>query len=249
MTRTSDAFRSLPRFGVLACVFSLAACGGQRLTQTGFLTDYSEMRSQPHHEDDAIYVRPGFLSADYRRVIVEPVAWVPAKNAPRRQPDTQAKLEAAFHKVLSKTLAERFVMVADPGPGRDPGPGVLRVRAAITNTRRALWWVNVPVQAAQIALGGTGLGRPSAGGASEEIEVCDARTNARLVEVATYNNGMPWNVVGSYVPFAHARRAFTLASELVRDEIDQGAPAPAVTVRNDAAPVSPAVAIQTMTQR
>ncbi|MEJ1975854.1 MAG: hypothetical protein WDN49_06850 [Acetobacteraceae bacterium] len=65
------------------------------------------------------------------------------------------------------------------------GASTRRIRAVIANTRRALWWVNVPAQAAQIAVGGfggTGLFRPSASGASEEMEVIDARTAQPAVE-------------------------------------------------------------------
>lgn len=225
--RFTGPIRRAARFATLASTLTLTACGGQSLTRTGFLTNYDQLHSQPNHQDDAIYLQPGFSAANYTKVIIEPTAWVLAKNAPAREPETVARLQTSFHDDLIRRLSERFIVIPEPGPGQDPGLGVLRVRSAITNTRRALWWVNVPAQAAQLALGGVGILRPSAGGASEEMQVQDARTGTPVVEIATYNNGQPWNVVGSYVAYNHARRAFLLASDLLHDELVQGAPATA----------------------
>ena len=213
------------RAAAVLAALSTAACGGQGLPQTGFLDDYSKLQPRPDHTRDAIYVKPGFSAAPYTQVIVEPVAWVPAPGSPTRDDTTRATLQGNLHDALTRSLSERFTVVKDPGPGRIPQPGTLRVRSAITNTRRGLWWVNVPAQAAQIAVGGLGLLRPSAGGASEEIDVRDAGTNEELVAIATYNNGLPYNIAGSYLEYGHARRAFRIAAELTRDEIVGGAPA------------------------
>lgn len=137
-------------------------------------------------------------------------------------------LEGNLHGALSKSLSEQFMLIGDPGTGRDPGPYVLRVRSAINNSRRGLWWVNVPVQAAKVAVGTLGLIRPSAdGGASEEIDVRDASTGEQLVAIATYNNGLPYNLTGSYLECGQARRAFRIAADLTGDYVVQGNPAPA----------------------
>lgn len=209
----------------LAAALGVSACAGQGVTQTGFLPAYDQMRPTADHERDKIWVSPAFTPAAYSRVIIEPVAWVPAPDTPARDPETIAKLSSDFRDALSAAFADRYQIVDAPGPA------TLRVRAAVTNTARANWWVNVPAQAAQIALGGIGLLRPSSGGASEEIEVADSQTGQGLVRIATYNNGMPWNVLGSYVQFNHARRAFRIAAELTREQVDRGAkPTPPVAV-------------------
>jgi len=206
--------------GVVAVLLALSACAGQGATQTGFLPDYTQMRPTTDHELDRIWVKPGFSPTSYSRIIIDPVAWVPAPDTPARDPETAAKLCSDFRDALTAAFAERYQIVDTPGPA------TLRLRAAITNTARANWWVNMPVQAAQIALGGIGLFRPSAGGASEEVEVADSQSGEGLVRIATYNNGMPWNVVGSYVQFNHARRAFRIAAELTREQVDPGPSAP-----------------------
>ena len=241
MNRAVAPFRGLSRVAAATSVLAVAACGGQGLTQTGFLANYRQMQPQKGHAYDSIYVRPGFSDAAYTAVIVEPVAWVPAKKAPVRTPLTIARLETVFHHDLVKRLSRHFTVLPDLGPGQDPGPGVLRVRSAITNTRRALWWVNVPAQAGQLALGTLPLLRPSDGGASEEIEVQDAHTEQPVIRIATYNNGQPWNIIGSYEAFGHARRSFSLASELVDHEIRAGAAARVAEAGKDRGTATPSL--------
>lgn len=198
---------------------SLTGCAGQGLTKTGFLTNYDQMKPQPEHTDDAIYVAPGYAPTKYSKVIVDPVRWMPKHGAPARETKTIAMLQQTFHEDLVRKLGEHYTVIPASDLAYSPNENILRVRAAITNTRRALWYVNVPVQAAAFATGGVGLFGPSSGGASEELEAVDGHTGKPEVKIATYNNGMPWNVVGSYVAYNHARRAFVLASELMRDEL------------------------------
>lgn len=195
----------------LAPIIALGACstGGQRLTRSGFISDYSEMRPTKEHRKDAIFVAPDYAAATYTKVIVEPVEWY----APDRPQQTRERLQANFHERLVRHMGAKYQVV-----GADQaGPGVLRVRSAITGTRRSRWYLNVPAQAAQLAVGGFGLIRPSAGGASEEMQVQDAVTGKPLVQVATFRNGKPWHVSGSYVPYDHARGAFNDASKLLTE--------------------------------
>jgi hypothetical protein len=108
------------------------------------------------------------------------------------------------------------------GLGATPPVGVLRVRSAITNTRQAHWWLNGAAHVAGIGLAVVGLPGPPApnpGGASEEIEVNDARTGRRLAALATYNNGMPWQPLGYYRQFGHARQSFEQAAQLLIETI------------------------------
>ena len=164
--------------------------------------------------DQAAQERCDFVAADYAptsydKVVVEPVEWY----APERNDKTKEKLKANFHSRLVERLSTKYRVV----DASEAGPGTLRVRSAITGTRPARWYLNLPAQAAQLALGGIGLFRPSAGGASEEMQIQDAVSGRPLVQVATFRNGKPWHVSGSYVPYDHARGAFTEASKLLTE--------------------------------
>jgi len=208
---------------------ALGACstGGQHLTRSGFLSDYSQMRPTKQHKKDSIYVASDYAPAGYSKVIIEPVEW----HARGRNEKMREKLKADFHQRLTRSLRAKYQIV----DASQVGPDVLRVRSAITGTRPARWYYNVPVQAAQVALGGLGLFRPSSGGASQEMQVQDAVSGRPLVQVATFRNGKPWDVTGSYIPYDHARGAFTHASKLLtevtsRPAASRSSPVPASEV-------------------
>lgn len=214
------------RYGVALGLLLLGACAGQGPTRSGFLSDYAALRPTPEHTRDLIYIDPGYAPARYPRIVVEPVAWHPAAGAPERTPEEIADLREAFRARLVAELGQSFTIV-EPGEAADAAAAAtLRVRAAITNTRRANWWINAPVQAAGIGLAVAGLPGgmppPNPGGASVEIEVLDAADGRRMVALATYANGVPWAPMGYYTRFGHARRAFDLAAALLRAQLRPG---------------------------
>lgn len=217
-------------------LLSVFGCAGQGTTRTGFLSSYDGMGPTDDHTRDLIFVDPRFVPADYTVVVVDPIVWSPTDGAPPRDAATVVQLKADFRQSLVDGLSKNFkVVTADGGSTIDPG--VLRVRAAITNTRRARWYVNAPFLALGLPLGIVGLPPPpppNPGGASEEIEVTDARTGRRLVAIATYANGMPWNLLGYFEEYGHARRAFSLATELLCEQLQASLPP-----RLDSGPAGP----------
>jgi hypothetical protein len=212
----------------LGLLLLLGACAGQGPTRSGFLSSYDGMTPTPQHTHDLIFVDPGFTPRRFSRVVVEIVAWHPAPGSPERTPEEIAELQQALRSRLVAVLGSSFTVVepADATPG--PSAPTLHVRAAITNTRRANWWINAPVQAAGIGLAIAGLPGgippPNPGGASLEIEALDGADGRRLVAIATYANGVPWAPTGYYTRFGHARRAFDLAAELLRTQLAPAGP-------------------------
>jgi hypothetical protein len=208
-------------------LLALGGCAGQGTTRTGFISSYDGMQATDENSRDLIFVDPGFSGRRYRVVVLEPVAWNPAPDAPQRSPEDIAALQEAFRKALSDALGKAFQVVE---PGDEAGAAdALRVRAAITNTRKANWWINAPVQVAGIGLAAVGLPGgvppPNPGGASVEMEVLDGATGRQLVAIATYANGMPWARTGYFMRFGHARRAFRKAAELLRQQLAPELPA------------------------
>lgn len=203
----------------------LAGCAGQSATKTGFLGSYDGMQPTAAHAADLIYVDPDYSRDAYDSVVIDPIAWNPVPGAPARDSSTIAQLKADFRKSLEETLGKDFkLLVAAPSP---PRPAILRVRAAITNTRQAHWWINAPVAVAGVGLTlvgvpAGGLPSPAPGGASEELEVLDDASGKRLVAIATFNNAMPWNKMGDFQQFGHARRAFRIAAELLHEQLAGG---------------------------
>ena len=211
---------------LISCAFmlSLTGCAGQKTTHTGFIPDenYTQMIHPKNHVDDLVFVAPDLDVTKYRFVTVEPVIWHPSAKAPRLSPEVQSRMTQAFHDELVKTLSRDFQIVPPDACG--PCTHVIRVRGAITNIRRSKWYYNALPIVAGFAAGAAGGGLPpipppAPGGASEEVVATDATTNKTLVAIATYNNGMPWNMVGQWLPYAHAKRAFHLASTLLNEEL------------------------------
>ena len=203
--------RTLFRSGAVAlAAMSLASCstGGQRLTQSGFLGDYAKMQKVEDEGNDALWVAPSYLPARYTSVIVERPEWLAAK----RDAVTQARLSQALHDQLTEQLGARYRILSG-----NPKPGTLRVRTAITDTRRTRWFANVPEQVAYSAVvGGVGtLLAPLQGGASVEMQVEDAQVGQPLVRMAAYRNGKRCDVKGNYVAYRHAEQAFDKAATLL----------------------------------
>lgn len=208
---------------VCMAMLPLIGCAGQKLTKTGFIPPetYTQMAHTKDHTNDLIYVSPKLTVARYHTVMIDPVVWHPVAKAPKLPPKAEARMTAAFQEELSKALGHDFQIV----PSGECGActDVIRVRAAITNIRRSKWYYNAIPVVAGFAAGAAGGGMPPIpppfpGGASEELVVSDGATGELLMAVATYNNGMPWNMMGQWLPYAHAKRAFHIASQLLDEQ-------------------------------
>jgi hypothetical protein len=224
------AMRPIHRRGAMLGLLLLGACAGQAPTRSGFLSSYEGMRPTPDHTHDLIFIDPAYAPGRHAQVVVESVAWHPAAGAPARTPEEIAALQESLRSRLVAELAKSFTVVEPADAQSGPTAATLRVRAAITNTRRANWWINAPVQAVGIGLAVAGIPGgvppPNPGGASVEMEVLDGADDRRLVAIATYANGVPWAPTGYYTRFGHARRAFDLAAELLRKQlVAAGSPA------------------------
>ena len=208
----------MPSRSALLTLLALSGCGGQGVTQTGFLQSYEGMKPTEAHTEDLIYVAPDYQPTAYGAVIVDEVTWQPAPGTPPRDPAVVEELKRDLRKSLVAALGKGWRVV--DGVEAAPTPRVLRVRAAITNTRRANWYINGP--AMLLGIVGVPAVPPNPGGASVELEAVDAATGKRMVAIATFKNGMPWNPVGAFQQFGHARRAFDGAAELLQEQLAGG---------------------------
>ncbi len=142
----------------------LAACAAHKPTQSGFLTD-------------APTTAP---ATAYTAALIEPVEYRPTGRTPKTtRPEDIAALTKAYQAELTEAFAARYALTGKPGPG------TLRVRAAITGYTLA----NPAWNAASLALP---IG-PRNGGISTEAEVVDSQTGARLTAQTKAFNGHIWN--------------------------------------------------------
>ncbi|TCP96376.1 uncharacterized protein DUF3313 [Sphingomonas sp. PP-F2F-A104-K0414] len=195
----------------------LASCstGGQMLTKSGFLPDYGKLQ-KPKRKNVAIWVSSGYQSEVYHQVIIDEPKWL----APHRDPKVEAAMREALRESLIATLSISHRVIPDVATAP---AGTLRVRSAITGIRRTRWFLNAPLQVATFAAGGLGILAPLSGGASVEIVVDDAASRNSVLQMATYRNGQPWNIKGSYVAYDHARQAFEQSAKALAYFIKQPA--------------------------
>jgi hypothetical protein len=152
---------------------------------SGFLDDYSLLRQGGPGEMPLVYRNPDARWRQYDKVLLEPVTlWRSGGHSldPLPKGDLE-RLIADFHAALQRRLGSGFALVTAPGPG------VMRIRLAITSAR-----ATDPVLDVLGAHGGphvavaTGHGplhaetRAFLDGAAIEGEIRDAQTNVLLAQ-------------------------------------------------------------------
>lgn len=221
----------------LMLALATTGCAGQKVTHSGFLPEetYGEMTPQKGHVDDHIYVKAGLDAEKYKTAVIDPVVWHPVANAPHLEPEVATRMTDAFNTEIRKHVGKIYAIVdaSECGTCSD----AVHIRAAITNIRRSKWYYNAIPAVAGIAASAVGGGLPplpppAPGGASEELIAVDGATGETLVAIATYNNGMPWNTMGQWMPYLHAKRAFRLASDLLLEEFKKSGAMPLKIAKN-----------------
>jgi len=156
---------------VVAVTSLFCGCQEEQVT-TGFLSDYS--RLQPSGKT-LRYLPPGALEK-YSMFLIDPVVVHLHARAKGRKTGGRdhAHLKQYMYAAVRDAISDRYAIVAQPGPG------VARVRVAITDIKESKVLQNI-IPMAKVA--GTGLG-----GASMEAELVDSQTGqqiAALVETQT----------------------------------------------------------------
>jgi Protein of unknown function (DUF3313) len=200
-TRSFDMTISLNPFrrGVVAVVLlgSLtAACATQQTTNTGYLGGAALTPVAGKGGRALAYAAEPVRLGAYTSVIIETPAYQPGPHAPKApsQADVMA-LTTAYKRSLSGHFSQWYAITSQPGPG------VLRVRAALTGYDLADVAANVVLTPL--------IGPMANGGAASEAEVVDSVSGERVAALATHTNGSMWKN-GPFSFFksrAHAERA------------------------------------------
>ena len=205
---------------VLVSILALTGCAEQasrsspNLKYSGFLEDYSGL--QPGPRGAQVYVRPEADFSRYDKIMIDPVV---IRLTPEAQgtlpPDIRENMAEDFHASLKTALQEKYTIVDSPGPG------VLRLRTAITDI--------TPEQSVGVTGRATGPGMSVAkpgeeadvviavGNATMEMEVSDAESSERLAAAVDRKGG----ALGSEGPKRSELKAvFDYWAQRVRDRLD-----------------------------
>ena len=171
---------------LLSAVVAACATSNQaRSTETtGFLGEHRSLLRPGQKGKEALltYTKPGVNWAGYKKILLEPVAiWSDPKNPlPPEQEADLKQLVDSFYATLRQKLSADYELVDRPGPG------TLRIQAAITNgmaanTTMKLASKAVPYGGAASALWTFTTGKPAfAGEVSIEFMVKDGQSGELL---------------------------------------------------------------------
>jgi hypothetical protein len=147
-----------------AFVFMGGCSSAPAMTHTGFLSDYSSLREVSPQR--VRYVSNDLAS--YRSFLVDPVQILSQRG--QLSAADRAEIASYFRSSFIGVLRGRGLEIA-----QTPGPGVARVRLALTNVQESTWWMKVHPASSL-----SGAGR---GGASMEGEVVDSVSGKQLAAV------------------------------------------------------------------
>ena len=195
-----DKWRSVVT--VLLMAGLVAACQtAERAQYSGFLKNYSQLKPDPKFDGAHRWQDPSVNLAGYNKFIVDPVL---IHLAPKADgwvgwfPEL-AELQVFAHKTLIQKLSKNFQVVSSPGPG------TLRLRAAITGIKETTPMLNIHPA---MKFSGMGLG-----GASAEGEVLDSLTGKRIIAGADSRMGDRVDFKAGLSKFGHAKQVIEFWAE------------------------------------
>jgi hypothetical protein len=150
---------------------------------SGFLGDYSVLRPGQAGEAYLLYINPKADFRAYDKVLLDPVVlWAPSQSRlARLSPEETEKLKSHLQTYLRTQLSQSFTIV------EQPGPGVMRIRTAITEAHPSHPVMDMVTNVLPIGWVMTGAQRlllgthAFVGKASLEAEAVDAVTGERLL--------------------------------------------------------------------
>ncbi len=168
----------------LALALLLGGCATTRQTRSveksGFLGDYAQLHPGEDGEAQLVYRRPDVDWSGYEGILLESIElWKTGPDSISEENGQQ--LANYFYLALHERLSKDFRLV------QVPGPGVLRLRAALTETRGARVVGNAVTSIIpQTRLVATWLGATRdvqvfVGSASAEVDITDAFSGERLL--------------------------------------------------------------------
>jgi len=210
-------------FGLCAVVVFLAGCaaGGMKdVKQSGFLGDYGQLKPGGDDRAALLYMKPGVNFKQYDSLMFERVTVYLSPEAQNREidPAMMKELTDYYQNALFNAVKDGYKVVDQPGPG------VLRVRVAITdvkpsspvsNTLSTIVPVGIVVSGATKAVSGDNLGT---GEAATEMELLDAQSGERLAAAVDRRQGGKMVFRGTW---EDTKQAFDFWAKRFRERLDE----------------------------
>jgi hypothetical protein len=170
--------RSLVRHLFPACsvvaVFMLGCAGEPK--QSGFLSTYDNL--QQVTPTFRRYLPPGNEIRAFSKFMIDPIE-TRLSGSQSIDPKDEQHLKQYMYQVVRQELSKNYTLVSDPGPG------VARIRIAITNLRAS--------SPAMQMTPGSKLAGVGGGGAAVEVELVDSQTGKQIAAAIDTETGSPFS--------------------------------------------------------
>ena len=200
-------------------LFGCSAGGMKNVEQSGFLKDYSQLKSGGDDAAALTYFMPGADFKPYTKIMFERVAVILSASSEGNEVDPAMLVELTnyYQKALVDAVKDGYEVVDQPGPD------VLWVRVAITdvvpsnptaNTMSSIIPVGMVVSAATKATSDANLGT---GEAATEMEILDSVSKQRLAAAVDRRQGGKAAFRGKWVD---TEQAFDYWAKRFRERLD-----------------------------
>jgi hypothetical protein len=207
------------------CLFAGAGWAAEiEMPKSGFLQDYSLLASDdPMKAVNWVYINEKRDISKYNKIMLDDVVFFISKDAEYRGFEAKelADLGKAFHMAIIMNLRGAYEFTDTPGPG------VMRIRVAVTNlkpnnsvagTVTTVIPVGLALSAAKKAATGSHIGM---GEVAIEGEIIDAQTNEILGAVIDSKAGKKYKVGKSTSKWGHAVDIFNTWGQNIRTRLDK----------------------------
>ncbi len=152
---------------------------------SGFLSDYSMLKPANDREGVLLFVNKSDEYRPYTKVLFDPLEIYLAPNPDYKgvQPDALKRMADSFHASFKRALEPQYQVV------NAPGPGVFRIRGAITGVQPVKPPLNptdfIPIKALFNVARSSAGAAPMVAEMTAELEVLDANGKRVIAGVAT----------------------------------------------------------------
>jgi hypothetical protein len=168
---------------VLVLLGACATMQARNAAKSGFLGDYSQLKEGGDGKALLVYIDPAVDVKSYTRIIMDPVKlYASSENSMSNvSPDDRKKLLNYADAAIREQLAKDYVFV------REPGPGVMRLRVALTEAEDSNVTMDTISTVLPIGLALAGIQTAATGSCSFvgsagiEAELQDSQTGKRLM--------------------------------------------------------------------
>jgi len=173
----------------------LSGCAAKEQKYAGFLGDYSRLSPDKQADNALTYFSPDHDLGKYDKFMIDPILVHFAPHAKGTSVDA-GKLDELvdyFDAELRKALTENKYQVV-----QKKGPGVVRLRIALTDVRKTTAALNVHPA--------TKLSGMGTGGAAMEAEMIDSRSGQRIAALVDARQGNRMSLGAGFKETGHAHQ-------------------------------------------